>query len=51
MVALVILYDLEKYFVPEGMGNPPRPITVEVAIAPDGRGRIKTLFADGEPWP
>ncbi|MEO0454815.1 MAG: GDYXXLXY domain-containing protein [Verrucomicrobiota bacterium] len=46
-----IQYDLEKFFVPEGDGNPPLPITVEVAIDPDGIGRIKTLYADGAQWP
>ncbi len=46
-----IEYDLEKFFVPEGKGNPPLPITVEVAIRPDGRAQIKRLFSEGNPWP
>jgi uncharacterized membrane-anchored protein len=46
-----IEYDLEKYFVPEGKGNPPLPITVEVAIRADGRAQIKRLFSEGKPWP
>lgn len=46
-----ILYDLERYFVPEGKGNPPRPVTVEVALRGDGRPQIKQLYAKGVPWP
>lgn len=46
-----IEYDLEKYFVPEGRGNPPRPITVEVALRGDGTPQIKRLFSQGKPWP
>jgi uncharacterized membrane-anchored protein len=46
-----IEFDLEKYFVPEGRGNPPLPITVEVALREDGRAQIKRLYAAGKPWP
>jgi uncharacterized membrane-anchored protein len=46
-----IAFDLEKYFVPEGQGNPPAPITVQVALRPDGSAQIKQLYADGKPWP
>lgn len=46
-----LLYDIEKYFVPEGMGNPPLPITVEIVIREGGRAQIRQLFAKGEPWP
>jgi len=46
-----IEFDLEKYFVPEGKGNPPRPITVEVALRGDGTPQIKRLFSEGKPWP
>lgn len=46
-----IEYDLEKFFVPEGRGNPPQPITVEVAIRGDGRAQIKRIFSQGNPWP
>lgn len=46
-----IEFDLEKYFVPEGKGNPPRPITVEVSLRGDGTPQIKRLFSQGKPWP
>lgn len=46
-----IIYDLERYFVPEGWGNPPQPITVEVSLRPDGSAQIKQLYAAGQPWP
>jgi uncharacterized membrane-anchored protein len=46
-----IEFDLEKYFVPEGQGNPPPPITVEVTLRPDGTAQIKQLHAQGSPWP
>lgn len=46
-----IVFDLEKYFVPEGKGRPPGKITVDVALRPDGRAQIKQLYSDGHPWP
>jgi uncharacterized membrane-anchored protein len=46
-----IVFDLEKYFVPEGKGRPPGKITVEVAVRPYGRAQIKQLYSDGKPWP
>lgn len=47
----VVEYDLEKYFVPKGMGNPVQPLTVQVSIRPGGRGLIKQLYSNGSPWP
>ncbi|HEY5792484.1 MAG TPA: GDYXXLXY domain-containing protein [Chthoniobacterales bacterium] len=46
-----LVYDIEKYFVPEGMGNPPLPITVEIVIRTGGRAQIRQLYADGQRWP
>ncbi len=46
-----LLYGLERFYVPEGRGNPPLPITVELAVRPDGRAQIKRLFSAGAPWP
>jgi uncharacterized membrane-anchored protein len=46
-----IVYDLEKYFVPEGKGNPLGIITVDVAIRPNGEAQIKQLYHDNLPWP
>lgn len=46
-----LTYGLERFYVPEGKGNPPAPITVELAVRPDGNAQIKRLFAKGQPWP
>lgn len=46
-----LVYGIEKYFVPEGQGNPPLPITVEIVIRPGGQAQIRQFFAKGEPWP
>jgi uncharacterized membrane-anchored protein len=46
-----LVYDLEKYFVPEGKGNPPGKMTVEIAVRPDGKAQIKQLYSDGKAWP
>ena len=44
-------YGLERYFVREGTGMPPRgKITVQVAVPPSGRGQIKNVFLDGKPY-
>ena len=46
-----LLYDIEKYFVPEGKGNPPGEITVDVTIRSQGRAQIKQVYSDNKPWP
>lgn len=46
-----LTYDIEKYFVPEGKGNPPGNITVAITIRPNGQTQIKQLYSDGKPWP
>ena len=46
-----LIYGLERFYVPEGKGNPPQPSTVELAVRPDGRAQIKRLFSNGQPWP
>ncbi len=46
-----LVYGLERFYVPEGKGNPPGPITVELAVRPDGRGQVKRVFSNGQPWP
>ncbi len=44
-------YRLERYFVREGTGNPPRgKITVQVAVPASGRGQIKDVLIDGKPY-
>lgn len=46
-----LTYGIEKYFVPEGHGNPPLPLTVEIVIRADGQAQIRQLYAEGLPWP
>lgn len=46
-----LIYGIEKYFVPEGKGNPPLPVTVEIVIRDGGKAQIRQLFANGNPWP
>lgn len=46
-----IEFDLEKYFVPEGLGTPPPPLTVEISLRADGRAQINQLYSQGRPWP
>lgn len=44
-------YSIDKYFVPEGRGNPPGKITVAIAIRPGGQAQIVQLYSDDRPWP
>jgi uncharacterized membrane-anchored protein len=52
---LLIRYDLEGYFVPEGEGKKleqlrnERKLMVVAAVAPTGRAAIKRLLVDGKP--
>ena len=43
-------YGLERYYVPEGTGNPRGKLTVQVAVPASGEGRIKQVFLDGKPY-
>jgi uncharacterized membrane-anchored protein len=44
-------YGLEKYFVREGTGTPPRgKLTVQAAVPASGRAQIKAVFLDGKPY-
>jgi uncharacterized membrane-anchored protein len=44
-------YGLERYYVREGTGNPPRgKITVRAAIPASGRAQIKEVLLDGKPF-
>lgn len=47
---LRVEYGLEKYFVPEGMGNPAGKLTVAVAVTSSGNAIIKRLYVDGKPF-
>jgi uncharacterized membrane-anchored protein len=50
-----ILYNLEQFFVPEGKGRDleklrnDQKLSVDVAVADDGRAALKRLLVDGEP--
>jgi uncharacterized membrane-anchored protein len=41
---------VNQYFVPEGRGNPPGKISVEIAIRKDGAAQIVQLYNDDQPW-
>lgn len=48
----IIIYGIEKYFVPEGTEEPDRNNTiVELDIYKSGKSRIHQVFVDGKPWP
>ena len=47
-----VVYGIERYYVPEGKGTPPRGrIEAEVALAADGRPHLLRLLVDGRPYP
>jgi uncharacterized membrane-anchored protein len=48
--AVRIRYGLERYYVPEGTGNPQGKLTVEAAVSRSGQATIKQVFLDGEPY-
>jgi len=49
---VVITYGIERYYVPEGKGTPPRGrMDAEVALTADGRAFLRQLFIDGRPYP
>jgi uncharacterized membrane-anchored protein len=43
-------YGLERYYVPEGTGNPTGKLTAQVVVPASGRGRVKEVFVDGKPY-
>jgi uncharacterized membrane-anchored protein len=48
--AVRVAYGLERYYVPEGTGNPSGKLTVQAAIARSGHATIKQVFLDGKPY-
>lgn len=50
-----LIYDLERYYVPEGTGRNAPPggkLIVEIAVRPNGSAQIKGLLDEnGNPWP
>ncbi len=47
---LRVEYGLERYYVAEGTGNPIGKITAEVSVSPSGRGIIREVFIDDQPY-
>lgn len=43
-------YGIERYYVPEGQGNPVGKLTVEVAVPKSGQALIKQVHLDGRPF-
>ena len=41
---------LERYYVPEGTGNPQGKLTVKAAVPASGQATIKEVFLDGKPY-
>jgi uncharacterized membrane-anchored protein len=48
--SLEVQYDLERYYVREGTGNPQGELTVQVSVPRSGRGMIRQVFVDGIPY-
>lgn len=46
-----VAYGIEKFFVPEGKGNPRGKIVATVALASNGHPYLKSLTVDGRPFP
>lgn len=46
----VVEYGIERYYVPEGQGNPVGTLTVEVAVPKSGQALIKQVYLDGRPF-
>lgn len=43
-------YEIERYYVPEGAGNPRGKVTVKAVLGSDGAALIKEVFVDGKPY-
>ena len=52
-----VLYNIEEYFIPEGVGQNPgwsatrNDVGVEVLVGDNGDAVLKQLYVDGEVWP
>jgi uncharacterized membrane-anchored protein len=47
----IIDYGIDQYFVPEGKGNPPGKIAVEIVVRENGAPQIVQLYSGDQPWP
>jgi uncharacterized membrane-anchored protein len=45
-----VRYGIERYYVPEGTGNPHGKLTVQAVIPDSGQALIKEVFIDGKPY-
>lgn len=45
-----ITYGIERYYVPEGTGNPTGKITVDVALGSAGQASIKAVYINDRPY-
>jgi hypothetical protein len=43
-------YGLERFYVPEGKGNPRGKLTVQAVVPSSGDAAIKEVFIDGKPF-
>ncbi|MBL8309698.1 MAG: GDYXXLXY domain-containing protein [Burkholderiales bacterium] len=48
--AVPVMYGIERYYVPEGEGNPKGTLTVEASITGSGEALIRELLVDGKPF-
>ncbi len=46
-----VTYGIEKFFVPEGKGNPRGKIVAKVTVGRNGQPNLKGLLVDGRPYP
>lgn len=47
-----VVYGIERYYVPEGKGTPPRgKIEADIALTADGRPFLTRLLVEGRPYP
>lgn len=45
-----VTYGIERYYVPEGLGNPEGKVTVECVVTADRTLQIKQLFVNDRPF-
>ena len=46
-----VTYGLERYYIAENTGNPPRgKLTAQAVVPASGRAKLKQVFLDGKPY-
>jgi uncharacterized membrane-anchored protein len=43
--------NLDRYYIPQGTGNPPSIPDAVVSVTGSGEARLVRLLIDGQPWP